>query len=218
MNPFFLFVGSLFFLFILSKNVSRNLAFLIYKITKSKNLTINILAFIFLPGTIVHEFSHSAVAQALRVHVGEINLLPKAEGDLVRFGSVQVERTDPLRRFLIGAAPLFVGIVLVFLAITAFQRLNLTSFAYSALLFYILFQIGNTMFSSKKDMEGALELIFSVSLLFTILYFLNITGVFIFISEQISAKSQIFSLGADLILKIIIIDLVVLISAKFLNR
>ncbi len=173
MSPALVFLFLLFFLFLLSKTVSQNLGLLILQITKSKNTTISFLAFVFLPGTIIHEFAHAAVAQALGVYVGEIELTPKVEGNQIKLGSVQVGQSDPLRRFLIGIAPLVFGILLIVIAITIASKMEINGFWPKAVLFYALFQIGNTMFSSSRDVEGALELIIVILFTFVFLYLIG---------------------------------------------
>src|ERR1035437_9168331 len=91
-------------LFLLSRAMSKNL---------SRFMSINLLSFLFLPGVIVHELSHLLVAAILLVPVGEVEFSPKKNGDGIKLGSVQIGKTDPIRRCLIGFAPIFMGIVLV---------------------------------------------------------------------------------------------------------
>ncbi len=67
-----------------------------------------------LPGVVVHELSHWLAAKLLRVRVGPISIGPERKrGRQMRFGSVQIAHTDPVRESLIGLAPLVSGTALV---------------------------------------------------------------------------------------------------------
>src|SRR5471030_284135 len=104
-----LFLGELFFLFLLSQRLTRSLSFFFYKVTKSKKITILLLALLFLPGTFIHELAHYLMAIILFVHAEGLELIPKIQEHDVKLGSVQIERTDPFRRLLIGMAPFLFG-------------------------------------------------------------------------------------------------------------
>lgn len=69
---------------------------------------------LFLPGTLLHEFSHWLTAFLLRVKTSRFSLWPtvKKRGQL-QMGSVQVEVVDPFRHSLIGLAPLIFGTIAV---------------------------------------------------------------------------------------------------------
>lgn len=154
---FFWLLIEIILLFFLSKFLINSLVRLFYAITKSRSASFNILAVIFLPGTIIHELSHLLVAGMMFVPVGEIDILPKSDGDGVNLGTVEVGETDMVRRAIIGTAPLLVGLVIIFSLLFIFQS-SLLSFDplwQTILLLYIVFVISNNMFSSKKDMEGA---------------------------------------------------------------
>lgn len=161
-----------FLIFIISKTLINNLARIFLRLTKSHKATVHILAILFLPGTILHELAHLLTAGVLFVPVGEISVIPEIEGDSVKLGSVQIGMTDPIRRMIIGVAPLLVGLGII-MEIIYFNKDSLSSAPWWLLLLfgYLIFQITNTMFSSKKDMEGAVAffgifiLIISLSLL-----------------------------------------------------
>jgi hypothetical protein len=143
----------------------------LYRLFKNQKVVIHVLAFLFLPGVVVHELAHLLIANMLLVPTGEVEFFPEIQGDNVKMGSVEIASTDPLRRFVIGAAPLFVGLAVLSVLFWYFGF----SFSWSwqtALLFYAVFQISNTMFSSKKDMEGAVGLM-TVVLLLGLLGFLG---------------------------------------------
>ncbi|HSD98920.1 MAG TPA: hypothetical protein VLB73_04475 [Patescibacteria group bacterium] len=151
----FLFFCILFFLlFFLSKAVTTHLSRFFQQTFHNQTITIHVLSILFLPGVILHELSHLLVANLLFVTTGEIEFFPEIHGNQVKMGSVAIAHTDPLRRFLIGVAPAIGGLGILLLA-ASFLRADLLSWQ-TPLLFYIVFQITNTMFSSDKDMEGGL--------------------------------------------------------------
>ena len=143
----------------------------------SRNNSIKILALIFLPGTLLHELSHFLAAEGLGVRAGNFIILPKDEGHGIKMGSVRVEKTDPVRSFFIGIAPLIMGILFlstIFFGIEYLQSQNLP-LKYSLILYtvggYSLFVIVNMMFSSKKDLEACVEFIGLVAIIFAVLFF-----------------------------------------------
>lgn len=154
--------------------MTKELSWLIFLITRSRNISNWILAIIFLPGTIIHEFSHAIMAKLLFVRVGHMELIPQLHGESLKLGSVEVGKTDLVRNFLIGIAPFLVGF-------TILMSVLYLSFAYqifginlvSLLILFIVFIITNTMFSSKKDMEGAIELVILIAIFSIALYFVG---------------------------------------------
>jgi hypothetical protein len=172
---FTFFFFELILLFLLSQKLTQILSLFFYRISHSKRFTVNAIAVLFFPGTIIHEFSHALFARLLGVRVGTMEFVPKAEDEHVKLGSVQVAHTDPVRRFLIGAAPFFLGIVIILgLLFYAVQNRLFDNTLPVILIGYAVFEISNTMFSSRKDMEGALELFAVIMLLIIIFYLLGI--------------------------------------------
>src|SRR5438046_2523954 len=114
-----LFFGELFLLFLLSRQLTRSLSYLFYRLTKSKQMTIYLLAVVFLPGTLVHELSHYFMAVVLFVHAEGLEVVPKLQEHGVKLGSVGIARTDPLRRLLIGMAPFLFGTVIILISFYA---------------------------------------------------------------------------------------------------
>lgn len=130
---------------------------------------------LFLPGTIIHEMAHAFMAIMLFIPVGKMELIPKLVGNNLKLGSVEVGRSDPIRRLFIGAGPFIFGVALL-LGLFFYGARN-QLFAHHLYIItscYAVFEIGNTMFSSKKDMEGALEVILALLGIFVVLYFLGV--------------------------------------------
>ena len=76
----------------------------------------------------LHELSHALMALLLGVRVKRMSLIPQRQAKgVVRLGSVEVLRSDPLRASLIGGAPLLTGMLvlgLVGLAGVQWRRLD----------------------------------------------------------------------------------------------
>lgn len=171
-------------LFFFSRLLTQSISQALFKLTKNKKLTVSILALIFFPGVVVHELAHFFMATIFMVKTGEIEFLPVLQGDGVKLGSVAIAKTDLIRRFFIGVAPVILGLLII---LSSFYFLTTDSSIvqtiepnktlktiYIILTFYVLFVISNTMFSSKKDMEGALELFLIIGLVMLILYILGV--------------------------------------------
>lgn len=160
-------------LFLLSRRISNAL---------SKFLSINLLSFLFLPGVIIHELSHLLIAAILLVPVGRMEFTPKKSQNGVKLGSVEIAKTDPIRRSIIGFAPVFVGLMIIigivylFTSNTEFLKDKDFYFVGALILTttYFLFAVSNTMFSSRKDMEGTIETIVTLLIIVLLLYFFGL--------------------------------------------
>lgn len=173
MTYIIIFFSELIILFFLSRFVTSGISQLVFNITGSHRMAVYTMSILFLPGTIIHELSHYLTAQLLFVRTGDMEFVPNIYDDRVKLGSVQIEKTDPIRRAIIGFAPFIVGTSLLILILFAAEIYNAwESIWLTILIFYLLFEIGNTMFSSSKDMEGFLEL-FAVVLIFGIILYLT---------------------------------------------
>jgi hypothetical protein len=218
---FLLFFAELFILFLLSRMVTRSVSYLLFHLTRSKRITIHVMAWLFFPGTVIHELAHAITAGVMGVRVGTMEFVPTIEGDRVKLGSVQVAQTDFFRRFLIGAAPFFIGTAILLAILFYASQNNLYENYWMILLIgYLVFEIGNTMFSSKKDMEGALELFATIIILVIIFYFLGVrlpefNPDIIFENPVVKETLQ---KGSLFLLVPIIIDLVLISLIKLIKR
>jgi len=208
-----LFFAELIVLFVLSKILTKRLSSLIYRVTRNKSVTIYIMALLFFPGTLLHELAHFIMAGVLLVRVYTFELVPKLEGDYVKLGSVSVAQSDIFRRFFIGIAPFLFGtfLLLSFLYYAVSNSL-FENYIFILLMGYAAFEIGNTMFSSKKDMEGALELIGVVAFFVVVFYFIGLRlpeGTFTKIFENPTVL-QIFQRGSIFLLFPLVVDGLVL--------
>lgn len=166
-NILFLFIiFELLFLYFLYDRLTKTLYSLLFFLFRNTYVTAGFLTFIFLPGTIVHELAHLLTAEILRVRTGEISFTPKIvtthnNEQAVEAGHVTHTATDPLRRFLIGFAPLVWGLAVLTLLIWLFQHFwgqftdPKQQIVLGAGIGYLLFAVSNSMFTSRKDMEGS---------------------------------------------------------------
>lgn len=210
-------------LFLLSKIVPTLITQIFYFFIRSQKVAIFILCIIFFPGTLVHEMAHLLMAGMLLVPVGGINLIPKIEEGGVKLGHVAIAKTDPIRRALIGFAPIFAGLAIlsgmIFYAYSQFFHYSIYPIWLVTILIYLSLVIGNTMFSSKKDMEGSLGIFAVLIGLIGALYLLGFNGVFIFIKEKLFDSHITFYQTLAYLLAIpVILDILLYLLAKFLHR
>jgi hypothetical protein len=162
-------------IFFLSRELSKTISQFLLRIFKSHKITIYFLSFLFLPGVIVHELAHWFMASILFVATGEIEFMPQIHGNKVKLGSVAIAKTDPIRRFFIGVAPILFGLIIIFgLYILLFPHFALTFSWKELLFFYLLFEIGNTMYSSSKDMEGAIGFFIIATIIIALYFFFHL--------------------------------------------
>lgn len=217
--------------------VTETLFLFFVRISGSRNVALSLTTLLLFPGTVVHELSHLFLAEILGVRTGKLTLTPEAiedpsfaeasAGKEVRSGSVTITQTGPIRRTIIGLSPVLVGVTavvcisyLVFLppdALSSLLRLPLNQnqiVIFRIVLFYLLFAIGNTMFSSKEDLKGVLPVFLTIGLFVSIGYFIGIrigvTGQTLTIFQQI-ASALLKSLGI-----VLAVNGVILLALKLL--
>lgn len=171
----FLFFLELLILFFLSRTLTSEMSLLFHKILKSRRISIWLIAIIFLPGTIIHEISHLVMAKILFVYTGKLEFTPSLNGESLKLGSVEVGKTDLFRNFLIGVAPFVAGVSLLILILyIAFTKNIIGVNLITGVVLYFIFVISNTMYSSRKDMEGAIEFLLLIVGPIFLLYFLGV--------------------------------------------
>lgn len=228
-----LFLLEITLLFFLSKLLTKSLSKALLTFTKSSKITVNIIAFLFLPGVVVHELSHLLMAGILFVRTGEIEFMPEITKDGVKLGSVGIVKTDPIRRAIIGFAPVLVGTALVLGLIhfavnsnSIVQTIELNGLLgiaiiaiIIALIFYLLFAVSNTMFSSRADKQGSIEILITLLIIFVSAYIIGFRPPLFFI-EKILTKEviEVIQKSVLFLLAPIIIDIVLLGIIKLLKR
>lgn len=215
---FSIFLVELFLLFLLSRRVTIELSRLFYNITSSKKLSIILLAIIFSPGTLIHELSHLLASKILLVPTGRLALLPKIEGDSVKLGSLEIVKKDPLRLFLIGIAPFIAGTTLLLSVIALSIEYDLQqNIQLLAILVYIIFVIGNTMFSSKKDLEDAWILLIPAGVIVLFLYLFKVPVKLPDLDNEFAYYTSLMKTSSLLLIIPTCLDIIVIIISKTLN-
>lgn len=157
------------------------------------------------------------------VSVGEINLMPEIREEGVKLGHVGIQKTDPIRRAIIGFAPVFVGlgmlIGIIYFANSQFFEKGIYPFWLIAVLFYLEVVIGNTMFSSRKDLEGTLGVVVVIVAILGALYLLGFENFFVFLKNNLIDNRQGFYQNFAYFLAIPVIgDIIVYLLAKLLVK
>jgi hypothetical protein len=155
-------------------------------LSRSPEFSITFFSIIFLPGVLLHEFSHYLVALVLGVQTAHFSLIPQLlPNGKLQLGYVETVKSDYFRDSLIGAAPLIAGGSLVaFLAVTRLDLIPLwDSFRHGQfglfwlgltllpktpdfpLWFYLLFTISSTMLPSQSDRHAWLPLGVTIAVL-----------------------------------------------------
>lgn len=163
------FVMEMVVIFVSSRLLLRNLSAFVARMTKDRDKTIRFIATLFLPGTTVHELAHYFTASVLGVAVGEIDLVPRLSEGQLKLGSVEVGKMDPVRKLLVSGAPFILGVGIMLLVLYLDSRWT-GSIYWDLLVGYIVFQVSNTMFMSKRDMEAVWEFVLLVVIVGVALY------------------------------------------------
>jgi uncharacterized membrane protein YiaA len=216
-----IFLLELIVLLLLSRALTMHLSSWLYRLGMSERVAMHSLAILLLPGTFLHEFSHYLMSVVLRVKVYGMSLLPKdIGGGQIKMGTLEHAKTDLLRDLLIGAAPFILGNIILFFLLTYSTSHNPFGFNWTTLLVgLVVFEIGNTMFSSKKDMEGAGKFLLILTAIFLVAYLIG-WRISIEQLDQILPASliNIIKQANIFLLLPIVIDSVLTIFLFFLNR
>lgn len=219
---FLFFIFELLILFLFSRFITSSFATIFMRITRNQTVTIHLLSFLFLPGVIIHELAHVFVASILFVRVGEIEFFPQIKEDGVKLGSVAVGQTDPFRRTFIGIAPVLVGLAVIIGSLWFFTSdvLQINPVIKYLLLIYILFEVGNTMFSSKKDMEGTLVFVSAIVIILLAVFLAGFRLPFVWVWEFLSQESvgEVMKQAMLFLSLPIIIDAVILAGTRLFIR
>jgi hypothetical protein len=156
-------------------------------IFKNQKLATYLFALLFLPGVALHEVSHWIMAKILLVKTHDFSLVPEwVEDGTIRFGFVEMSKTDRIRSAIIALAPLLSGVaIILWLAFTHLHldivlqgmiELNWDLVGEGVKVFfrtpdlflrmYLLFTISNTMLPSPTDHKVWLP----VGVIFTVIY------------------------------------------------
>ena len=173
------FIITLMPLVFLQRLLHREIQAVFLIISRSPEVTVALFSLIFLPGVLLHEFSHYLMAVILGVPAARFSLIPQMLPDgRLQLGYVETVKTDIIRDSLIGAAPLIAGgLIVAYLSVTRLEllplwavlsngQLNLFFLGISLLpqikdfplWFYLVFTISSTMLPSRSDRHAWLPL------------------------------------------------------------
>lgn len=197
-------------LFVTSRFLFKSIYALLYSVFRSQRVAIFLLSLFFLPGVFVHEMSHMIIAELLQVKTHGIEFIPELSGQSLKMGSVKVEQSDIIRRLLIGIAPVVIGSS--FLAVSLFVLNNIysysqifssiTSFLVTVGVGFVIFVVTNTMFSSKKDVEGLFEIAIVLLIVILAVYFMGLRPHEWLLPFLIQGKTQIAIQKIDALISI----------------
>ncbi|HVZ67774.1 MAG TPA: hypothetical protein VG917_05975 [Patescibacteria group bacterium] len=210
---FAFFVLEILILFFTSRYIYQALYLFFYKIFRNRNAAAIPVFILFMPGVFIHELAHFLVAEILFVKVYDFEVSPKIEEGMLKMGSVQVAKSDPIRRALIGVAPVIVGVLVMFAVLYMYMNSFDVNNVFStpleigklALVLWATFFITNTMFSSKKDLEGTLGLL--VALIFLAIV-ITVTAFILKINFWDPAISFIANSRADYLKPVVLLFLI----------
>ena len=178
--------------------------------TKNRKISTYLFALLFLPGVALHEVSHWIMAKILLVKTHHFSLVPEwVEDGTIRFGFVEMSKTDRIRSALIALAPLVSGVaIILWLAFTHLHldivlqgmiELDRDLFEEGLKIFfrtpdlflwlYLLFTISNTMLPSPTDHKVWLP----VGVVFALIYI-----AMILISEGSETSSWLVNLSINI--------------------
>jgi len=166
-------------LFFISRQTSNEIFYFLRKFIKTDSVVFGIVSFFFLPGTILHEFSHFFMAIILFLPVHKIQILPEFEKNYIKLGKVLYEKKDVIRGVIVGIAPL-IGALLFFWFLSVFHLFPQQNVWLTILLGYIIFSVSSAMFSSQQDLIDLIYVIPFFALFGAIIYIFNINFDFIF--------------------------------------
>jgi hypothetical protein len=176
-------------LIFLQRLLHREIQAVFLILSRSPEFTITFFSIVFLPGVMLHEFSHYFVAILLGVEAARFSLAPRMLPDgRLQLGYVETVKTDIVRDSLIGVAPLLAGTPLVaYLAVTRLDLLPLWDVLRNGQLnlfwlgitllpqvrdfplwFYLVFTVSSTMLPSRSDRHAWLPLGVALFILLTL--------------------------------------------------
>jgi len=172
-----LFVIELTFLYFISRLSIRELFYCLRIFFRSDKVVFIFITIIFFPGTVIHELSHFIVAIFLLLKVREIHIFPQFEKNFIKLGRVIYEKKDVLRGIIVGIAPIIIGLI-IFFWISKLHIFFIENLWLKIFMFYLIFVISTTMFSSRQDLIdlGYLLPITIILIVFLYLFQIDLLG------------------------------------------
>ncbi len=175
LTPWFLLAVTVILLVYVEKWIHSHLYGVGWLLTDDKKSATALYYVLLLPGVFVHEFAQYLVAGALNIKIKRVIAWPEAQDDgTLRLDFVQIKKAGRVSTAIIGAAPLIVGLALVWVIsnhvlnledlLTALGKgdLNLLGPALQKLVrtrdfflwLYLVFAISNAMLPTPSDRQG----------------------------------------------------------------
>jgi hypothetical protein len=168
--PLLFFLAVLGLTIFLQQWLHRHIQGLTLALTGNSGFALRLLFYLLLPGVLLHEASHYLFAKLLFVRVTGFNIgIGAIDKRQVSLGSVHLQRSDPIRESLIGAAPFVIGISAIWLIVgygfdlwpaggLAFGRFIDGVREYAGdwttwLDVYLIFAVSTSMIPSESDRE-----------------------------------------------------------------
>lgn len=156
-------------IYFISRLIIKELFLLLRKFFQTDFPIFLIVSLIFFPGTIIHETAHFITALFLILPVKSMTIFPKLDNNEIKLGEVIFVKKDFLRAILVGIAPVFFGIGILFL-LFYYHIYPANNLSLNILYSYLIFSISANMFSSSQDLKDSI-LIIPVILLFIIIFY-----------------------------------------------
>lgn len=160
-------------IYIISRLIIKELFLLLRKFFQTDFPVFMIVSLIFLPGTLIHESAHFLTALFLLLPVKSMTIFPRWDDREIKLGEVLFVKKDFLRAILVGVAPVFFGIGILF-AIFFYHIYPSNNLGLNIVYSYIIFSISANMFSSKQDLKDLALIIPVIILVIMIIYIFNI--------------------------------------------
>lgn len=217
-------------LYLTRRKMTADLARLVGRFGGGQRMFVWLWSVIFLPGTIIHEMSHLFAAAVTGTKIGRVEIFPElprggigvddrlprprpevgARNDKNTFhlGYVQTQELGLIRGFLVGTAPLFIGLGLLVWISSALEFSDFRFQISDLLKLYLFFTVANSLFPSWVDIKHALPLIILGAIAGISLYF---SGVNMALTSDSPVLTAISSLSKALTLSVVINFLILLI-------
>ena len=160
-------------IYIISRLILKELFLFLRKFFETDFPVFILVSFIFLPGTIIHETAHFITALFLILPVKSMSVFPKWDNNEIKLGEVLFVKKDFLRAILVGIAPIFFGIGILF-SLFYFHIYPANNIGLNILYSYLIFSISANMFSSKQDLKDSILIIPVVLLVMVLFYVFDI--------------------------------------------
>jgi hypothetical protein len=160
-------------IFFISRLTIKELFLFFRRYFKTDRQVFILISLIFLPGTVIHETAHFITALFLFLPVKTMSFFPIFEKNEIKLGQVVFEKKGFIRPILVGIAPIFFGIISVFL-LFYFHLFPTNNLWLNILYSYLIFSVSAIMFSSSQDLKDLVLIIPIILLIFALLYIFDI--------------------------------------------